>query len=372
MKKLLYFLAIAVIGAVTLVSCGKDEGTNPYAKESKIKVISSDVLFGPNAGSGEVVLEVKDIATMEIECKSPWCTVVPPNAGYSGNVTCIVNVEDNMGLEGRAAPVIFRGDKDSVIVCVQQKGIHYTYSDTELVFEMVGGQQQIIGESSFPVTVEKDSDWITVTPIEGGFNVDVSMNEEQDIRRGHVYVKLGEVVSTYTIIQKFEKNLSGEYSMFFYTNAAQTASRTYDVTLTRSSTDIKAYSLTGIPNATPIALTYDDVSNRLIAANGQCLGQYSNTEWIYLCIYYSDLAETSNYYNVTVGNPNYNLYFNVEKNQDGKYVLSIYDSAPMFNISYRMQGFYVYLFSTPPTEPLSTANRKSNLWMVRQPVITQK
>ena len=148
-------MAIAVIGAVALVSCGKDEGTNPYAKESKIKVISSDVLFGPNAGSGEVVLEVKDIATMEIECKSPWCTVVPPNAGYSANVTCIVNVEDNMGLEGRSAPVIFRGDKDSVIVCVQQKGIHYTYSDTELVFEMAGGQQQILGESSFPVTASK-------------------------------------------------------------------------------------------------------------------------------------------------------------------------------------------------------------------------
>lgn len=365
-------MVIAVIGAVTLVSCGKDEGTNPYAKESKIKVISSDVLFGPNAGSGEVVLELQDIATMEIECKSTWCNVLPPNAGYSANVTCIVNVEDNMGLEGRSAPVIFRGDKDSVIVCVQQKGIHYTYSDTELVFEMAGGQQQILGESSFPVTVEKDSDWITVTPIEGGFNVDVSMNEEQDIRRGHVYVKLGEIVSTYTIIQKFERNLSGDYSIFFYTNASKSASRTYDVTLTRSSTDFKAYTLAGIPNATPIALTYDDVNNRLVATNGQCFGQYSTTEWLYLTIYFTDLAETSNYYNVTVGNPNYYIYFNVDRNQAGKYVMTIYDSGPMFSMERRVQGFYVYTFTTPPTEPLSTANRKTTIWMVRNPVITQK
>ncbi|MCQ2118116.1 MAG: hypothetical protein MJY76_08280 [Bacteroidales bacterium] len=371
MKKLLYFMAIAIIGAVTLVSCGKDEGTNPYAKESKIKVISSDVLFGPNAASGEVVLELQDVSTMEIECKSTWCNVLPPNAGYSGNVTCTVNVEDNIGLEGRTAPVIFRGDKDSVIVCVQQQGIQYTFSDEELVFEMNGGTQVISGESSFPVTVEKDEEWITVSEILGGYQVSVPFNNSGDARQGHVYIKLGDIVTTYTINQKFDRDFSGEYSIFFYTNAAQTSSKTFDVTITRSATDSKAYTMEGITNASPIPLRFDDVNNQLIITNGSYLGQYSTTEWIYACVYYSTLDGASNYYSVSTST-NYDIYFNFEMNQDGKYIITLHNSAPLFNVQRVSQGFYVYTFTTPPTEALATANKKTTLWMVRQPVITQK
>lgn len=366
MKKLLYSIALAVtgvLGAVSAVSCKSDSIANPYDKEPAVKVLASDVLFDANAASG--VIEVAAKGAVTAECKSEWCTL-----DVNGS-TITATVPDNVSLEGRSADIVIRCQQDSTVVYAQQRGIHYTYSDTELVFEMSGGQQQILGESSFPVTVEKDEDWITVSEIQGGYQVSVPFNNSGDLRTGHVYVSLGDIVTTYTIIQKFDLDLSGEYSIFFYTNAAETSSKTYDVTITRSSTDIKSYSLEGIPNASPIPMKYDDVKKQLIITNGSYLGQYSATEWIYACVYYSNLEGTSNYYSVST-NSNYNIYFNFEMNEAGKYVITLHNSAPLFNAERVSRGFYVYTFTTPPTEALATANKKTTLQFVRYPVITQK
>ena len=364
MKKILFSLALTAIGAIALVSCKPEPIVNPYAVEPAVKVIGSDVLFDAEAASGDIVVEAK--GAIVAECKSDWCTV-----SVNGNKVT-ASVTDNMNLEGRSTPIVIRGQKDSTVVCAQQRGILVSFVDEQLVFEMNGGSDIIKGESSFPVTVETDSDWIKVEPTLGGFMVSVPFNNSGDARIGHVYIKLGDMVTTYTINQKFDRDFSGDYSIFFYTNATKSASKTFDVTITRSKTDSKSYSLEGIPNATPIPMTYDDVNGRLIIENGTYLGQYNASEYLYACVYYTNLEETSNYYNVSTGNPNYYIYFNFEMDENGKYKMTLYNSAPMFNVERRSQGFYVYTFTTPPTEPLATANKKTTIWMVRNPVITQK
>ncbi len=153
MKKVFYLLASA---ALLLSACTKDE--DPY-----IKVSPDTLTFEGIASSLNVTIE-SNIA-WEITGLKDW--VSPSKTSGKGDETISVTVLENDGLD-RECTFNVSGSATSATIKISQTGRPgIKASATELAFGSEADEKEITIKSNKDWTVQKDSDWITVTPSSG-------------------------------------------------------------------------------------------------------------------------------------------------------------------------------------------------------------
>lgn len=360
MKKILFALALVATSVAGLVACSEEEPFNPYAKESSIKIISSNISFDASAQTGEVVFDAA--GTVVAECASDWCTV-----SIIGN-KMIVTVLDNVSFEGRSTTVTLKCGDKQLKVYPHQQGMLFSFADKAITIEMAGGTAEIIGSSTFAVTATAD-DWIKYEKTGDGYILTVGVNDSGDVRNGKFVIACGDSKTTYSITQKYERSFEGSYTMTYFTDNACTKSASKDVTISRPVVeDINSYLLSGLCEW-DIPLYYDDVKNELYIKNAQYLGQ-SDTLGVFVTVSYSTLDKASYYVGYSTAE-SYNIVFSY-KQDSGKYTLDLFDSAKRINTERLSQGFNIYTFACKEGETLTTALRKTSLLAVRQPKLVQK
>ena len=349
------------MSALALVSCNKEQVS--VDQEARLTIVSSDIIFDAAGGTGSIVFEAN--GPVSAECKSEWCQV-----SLNGN-TVEVTAPEYGALEGRSATITLTCIAESVRLSAQQCGAVFSFIDKSFEVEMTGETFEVKGKSSKPVSASSADDWITVEAIDGGFNVTVAENTSGDKRTGHFSVSAGELGATYTVVQKFDKDFSGSYSMFFYTatQSTSTASSTVEVTLTRDEDDENIYYIEGFLDCDKIPLYYDFSSERLYIKNATYLGQYTDGNYMYVTKGY--MKSTSLYYNY----PDQEIYyikFSYEYS-GGKYVLT-HDATPPSSSYDKSIGFTVFTYSVAPDSgtAIAKANRLTSIQVVRDPVLTQQ
>lgn len=357
MKRILYFAAAALM----LAACNQKE---PVATPDpvQISVVKSDVIFDALGGTGKITVSAK--GSVKATSASDWCQVSV--SGSDINVTAA----QNDGLDGRASRITLECNGESIYLTAQQTGMVYTFSNANYLVEMAGGEIKVMGESTFAVSAESKVDWINASEIDGGYLLTIPFNDSGDSREGTFVITCGDIQTVYTIKQKFERNFTGTYEMVYYTSKEKTTEKVLEVTLTQDSSDENVYWLGGIVNGADIKMTYNPSTEQIVIKNGYYVGPYSETEWMYICVNYTTDTFSSNYYSIST-DAKYDIYFSY-KMVGGKYVIDLYNSAPLFNAARVSTGFAFYSFTTDASVALATANRKSTLLTISFPTLTQK
>ncbi len=358
MKKIVIFL----MAALALSGCKKDE-ISYSSDQSGINVSKSDILFDAPGGVGTITLS--DIAgSVKAVSASEWCQV-----SVSGNVVT-VTAAPNQTLEGRASRITLTSGSKSSYITAQQRGMEYSFVNASYLVEMAGGEVTVSGSSSFSVEASADVDWIKVTEFDGGYKLAVAANDSGNSREGTFTVKCGDIVTTYSIKQKFDRVFTGEYQLNFYTNYSKSTPRTLSATFERDAEDPDLYYISGISSQNRIPIKYDPATEMLVIENGAYCGPYGENLWEYALVSYATSDFSGTYYSVSTLSA-YNIYFTYTYNA-GKYSLDLYDSAPMFNSARTSLGFSLYAFNVGEGNTLTASNKKSTILSVVYPSFKQQ
>lgn len=359
MKKIVYYL----MAALMLSACNKEEVAGPK-DNSHITVINSDIVFDALGGTGTIKVTDLDGQVSAVSA-SDWCQV-----SVSGDVVT-VTADENHGLVGRASRITLTSGKKSAYIIAQQTGMEYSFINASYLVDMDGGEFTVSGISTFPVTVDQKPDWAKITEVDGGFKVVVGVNDSGDSRVGELVLKCGDVKTVYTVRQKFDRVFSGNYTLNYYTNSAKTAAQSLNVTFERDASDPDLYYIDGISaEGYKIPVKYDPAQEKLIIDNVKYLGPYADGLWEYTIVNYATLDLKSNYVSYST-DKKYFIYLTYKFNE-GKYTLSLYNSAPMFNKDRVSTGFSLYTFTVGEGNTLSSANRKNSILSVFYPEFSQK
>ena len=353
MRKIFTIASSVLAAALLLASCQKEEQPR-YQAENHITVVKSNVIFDATGGTGTI--ELKADGTVTMDCTSDWCT-----ANLSGT-TVTVTAQQNRGLDGRSAIISLTCNGQTTKVTAQQTGMAFTYADQTIVIPMAGEEFMIYGRSTLPKTVEA-SDWIKYSGADNGYLISVGENITGDNRSGYFKISAGDITATYTITQKFDRNFAGTYTMSY-----GTASGTVSITRDASNEDL--YYLEDWLDGIKVPIHYDGGKNMLYIVNGQYLAQYTDGNYMYICVNYTTLDGGTMYYAISTS-VNYYVWFNFEY-VNGKYNITLADSAKWFNTSRTSCGFGIYTFTTDPSVALATANKKSTLLSVKYPSFVQQ
>lgn len=350
-------MAIAAVLAFT--SCEK-EGFVYTPAVPQVEIIESAMIFDANGGTGSVSFTAK--GSCNVSCTSSWCS-----ASVSGN-TLTVTAQPNSSLEGRAATIVITCNGQDTKVTAQQTGMVFSYLDSNFIVEMSGGQFVINGSSTFPTTYEAD-EWIEVSELLGNYIVTIGPNDSGDKRTGTLKISTGDITTTYTFVQKFERNFSGTYEMTRYTSSAETTLEKTTVTLTRDSEDPDLYFIEGWKGFT-IPIHYDVTRNQLYIVNTEYLGQYTDGNYLYICKNFVN-SSGSGYLSYNTAD-SYYTWFDF-KYEGGKYSI-LFNNEPPTSSYAESTGFTIYTFSVAPDSgtAIATANRVSSIYVVRRPNFVQQ
>lgn len=357
MKRFLKISALSLAAILGFAACDNDEFVY-VPEEPQVEIINSDIIFDANGGTGTVT--VKAEGSISATCTSEWCSV-----SASGN-TITATAQPNYGLDGRAAQILVTCNNQVTKLTAQQTGMVFTYVDAQYVVEMAGGDIVINGNSTLPTTYEAD-DWIKVDNGLGAYLLTIGKNDSGDTRTGTVKISAGDVSATITIVQKFDRDFSGEYTFWRYKSSSETDANhvSADVTITRDANDPDLYNVTGW-NGVTIPLHFDATRNQLYIENVVYYGQYTDGNYLYGCKNFVNDSGGS-YLSYTTGNANYYTWFDFEY-VGGKYNI-LFNNDPPTSSYMESTGFTIYTFTVAPdsgTAP-ATANRVSSIWIVRRP-----
>ena len=249
--------------------------------------------------------------------------------------------------------------------------MEYSFLDGDFLAEMEGGVFDVAGISTFPVEPSTEYDWIKFVETDGGYKLTVSPNDSGNTRTGTFVVKCGDIVTTYTIRQKFDRVFSGNYTLDYYTSSSKATHKTLDVVFERDADDPDQYYICGVsPNGHKIPIKYDPSTDLLVIPNCAYLGPYSEGVWEYTIVNYATLDFKSNYVSYSLLEAYY-IYFTF-RYEAGKYTLDLYNSAPMFNKSRVSTGVSIYKFSAEEGVTLSSANKVGSVIGLIFPTFTQQ
>lgn len=366
---LLYMLAAVLLLGVQ--SC-KDDEPEPMVS---ITILKSDVLFKAAGGTGTV--EFASEATPTVTSDKDWC-----HATVSGN-TLNVTVDPNVEYDARMATVTLSTGLVKKDIYVQQDGIVIIFPFKNQSYSVEQGGQKFVfsGTTTDESTITSDVDWITVSPSEDGFTVNVAKNKKMQGRIGHVTVSApahdNVAVMTFQQEAATMPPVEGEYTMSLYTSSSESKLYEYDVKLVPGK-EYGEYYVTGL-NVLSSGLAADakmlmrqnTATQQFVVANGTELGTYSKdgTDYYgYVLVSYGN-DEKGSYFNYTI-DPKYDIYFDYTIDEDSKYHLTLHNSYPeLISSTYESYGMYFYYFSAP--EPIK-ANKVGSIKTVRRPRFDQK
>ncbi len=267
MKKIFSILCIA-LGAMTFCACSNDDTTNPYATDSTITIVKSDVNFGATAAEGSVVFEAK--GTVTAESASDWCT-----ATVDGN-TVKLSVKQNVSVRGRSTVVKLTCGTGSVNVSVVQQGVVFNISKTKIVSDDNARTISVGLTSNVVLSVEHDLDWLDATMGEAS-SVDITFAENNTghVRKGYIKFRSEDFVDSVMVIQAdYNKDIAGIYTLY-YTDIKGRAVNTR-VTLTDDEMQIRSPKLN-------VPISYDPETMTIKVECGQYCGKVSS-KFIYVML----------------------------------------------------------------------------------------
>ncbi|MGN0201616.1 MAG: BACON domain-containing protein [Candidatus Cryptobacteroides sp.] len=359
MKKILVIFAAALL----LFSCASEEPDSAPVSE-ELAVLKSDVIFDALGGSGTITVADLGGDRLSAFSASDWCKVT-----VFGNVVSVV-VDQNVSLDGRSSRITLYSGENTTYVIAQQTGMEYSFLDGMFLSEMSGGVFDVSGLSTFPLEASTDCDWISFKRTDGGYRLTVAPNDSGNSRVGYFYVTCGDIVTTYTVRQKFDRVFTGTYKLDYYTSSSKAVHMDKEVEIERDEENPDLYYICGVsPSGYKIPLRYDASTDMLIIDNCCYLGPYGEGLWEYAIVNYATLDFKSNYVSYSLDDL-YDIYFTF-KYTAGKYTIELHDSAKAFNASRVSTGVSVYTFKVGEGEALSTANRGSSLVALIFPTFTQ-
>lgn len=156
MKKIFY-LAIALTAALAVFSCQqeKDADGSRYLPGAALEIISKDVVFAPQGGSGSIVVNTQQ--TLTATSDRPWAVLT-----VAGN-RVTVTVDRNENIDSRYSTIKLSTGDATAEITAQQFGLNSAYAwEDSYVFPYGGGELELpYGESGTVWVDVSDADWIT-------------------------------------------------------------------------------------------------------------------------------------------------------------------------------------------------------------------
>ena len=204
--KRIFSILLTLIAALGVFSCQteKDADGSQYLAGPALEIISKEVVFAPQGGSGSIVINTRE--TVSASADRSWAVVT-----VTGNRVTIT-VDRNESLESRYATIKLAAGGASAEVTAQQFGINSAYAwDDTYTFPYGGGTLDLpYGESGTVWVDVSETNWITAQVDEENhlihFTVAKSIYNYE--RVGHVTVTIGDdYTRELTFIQ--QKNPAG-------------------------------------------------------------------------------------------------------------------------------------------------------------------
>ena len=204
--KRIFSILLTLIAALGVFSCQteKDADGSQYLAGPALEIISKEVVFAPQGGSGSIVINTRE--TVSASADRSWAVVT-----VAGNRVTIT-VDRNESLESRYATIKLAAGGASAEVMAQQFGINSAYAwDDTYTFPYGGGTLDLpYGESGTVWVDVSETNWITAQVDEENhlihFTVAKSIYNYE--RVGHVTVTIGDdYTRELTFIQ--QKNPAG-------------------------------------------------------------------------------------------------------------------------------------------------------------------
>ena len=204
--KRIFSILLTLIAALGVFSCQieKDADGSQYLAGPALEIVSKEVVFAPQGGSGSIVINTRE--TLSASADRSWATVT-----VAGN-RVTVTVDRNESLESRYATIKLAAGGASAEVTAQQFGINSAYAwDDTYTFPYGGGTLDLpYGESGTVWVDVSETNWITAQVDEENhlihFTVAKSIYNYE--RVAHVTVTIGDdYTRELTFIQ--QKNPAG-------------------------------------------------------------------------------------------------------------------------------------------------------------------
>ena len=205
MKKI-FSILLTLIAALGVFSCQteKDADGSQYLAGPALEIVSKEVVFAPQGGSGSIVINTRE--TVSASADRSWATVT-----VAGN-RVTVTVDRNESLESRYATIKLAAGGATAEVQAQQFGINSAHAwDDTYTFPYGGGELDLpYGENGTVWVDVSETNWISALVDEENhlihFTVAKSIYNYE--RVGHVTVTIGDdYTRELTFIQ--QKNPAG-------------------------------------------------------------------------------------------------------------------------------------------------------------------
>lgn len=195
MKPMKKYIIILLAGAALLaVSCQEEKIA--YEIRDNITVVSQDLVFQPQGGTGSIVVEAESAITASAD--RPWCTVSV--SGMTVNVTVPAWTEK----ENRYAKITIKSGDESIALTAQQFGEVIGGLDmADLTSPAEGTVKEFNFVSNMPVSMTSGENWIHVSVDEekGIIKITIDKNPLAGTRLGVVNYKVGEHAGAFNVLQ---------------------------------------------------------------------------------------------------------------------------------------------------------------------------
>lgn len=139
--------------------------------------INTQILtFDDKAGSQSV--NVTTEGTWTAIANQEWITVDPSTK--TGNGTLTISVKENTTTEERGGEVNVTVADKTIKIVVTQKSKYINIDTEALNFEAKGGTTSVSVGTNYSWTIEKDAEWLEVSPVSGNGNVNLNITAEEN------------------------------------------------------------------------------------------------------------------------------------------------------------------------------------------------
>lgn len=279
MKKIFNIL-LGVVGMFAIVACS-DDTENPYAHDSLINIVESNVRFMPRESSG--VIRFQAAGDVTVTSNSQWCKAVLDADSVK------VTVDQNITVNGRSTTIVLRCGADSTVVPVTQLGVVLQLGDAGIASETDNASFAYISyRTNVDLEIVSSPDWATASLAGDSLCVDFAANTTGHLRSGYIKLKSDGFEDSVKVVQAdFDKDVAGTYKLYYTDDRGKLRS----MNAVLSSTAIQLTNMGGLK----IPVTYDPATASLSIESAQYVGSYSGSS-IYTVLM-SAFEEYTSFYN---------------------------------------------------------------------------
>ena len=342
MKKIIN-LFIVLLGIFVFAACS-DNIDNPYAKESTISIVKSNLVFPARASNG--VVEFHSQGTVSASSNATWC-----KTSVVGD-TVKVAVEQNNNNDGRSTVVTLRNGNDSVNVPLVQSGLVFEMKVSTVISSSdLAASFAYAMSSNLDFNVLSAPDWVTVSNTEDSLKVSMTANTTGHRRIGYVKYNVGSYNDSIKVVQyNFDKDLAGDYYFVGQNDAGNLLA--YKAKVYKDSISLPDLKFN-------IPATFDASQITISIKCGQYIGNFGA---YYVYTIFAD-ASNRNWTGYNVGSSTYTAGFTFD-NQDG--------ASAMFSGTFGTHEIGTLLLSAFSAKELNDNTYKADLLVLHSPFLVKK